>query len=106
MCTLKKDEFFLCRRCKEELTLLLRTEAEPAIIADKLLKYYSVDIIILVLASNILTRNRYYKADSQLLKWAKKYENKIGFLMESISFYISPKLLEEITIIILRRFPN
>ena len=105
MCKLKKDEFFHCRRCREEFIIILKDQNDPAIIADKILTYYSFDIVILVLAANILAREDYFK-NSKVFKLAKRYENKIGFLMGSIKFNISAKILEKITEIILRRFPN
>ena len=106
MCKLKKLEFHTGRRCKEEFERLIKTENEAAIIVDRILKSYSFDVIILVLAANILTRENMYGANSKIFLWAKKYENHVGFLMELFKFQAPLRLLEEIITIILRRFPN
>lgn len=106
MCTLKKDEFFLCRRCKEEFTSILKSESEPTRIADEILTKYSLDIVVLVLAANILAKKSNYSTDNNLFKWAKHYENKIGFLMDLIKFNAFPKTIENVATIILNRFPD
>ena len=85
---------------------IIRSEDDPALIADKILSSYSFDVIILVLAANVLIRKDTTKVNERIQKWAERYENKIGFLAKSFELRINGALLEELINLLLRRFPN
>lgn len=92
MCQLKRMEFSEAKRCQSELQKLLYSETDIGIISDKILSNHSKNSVLIVLAATILRKSSIVNDEYSLYSrnWAQKYQNKIGFLGESIKIKNAP----------------
>ena len=90
MCKMySRKEFSSAKSCKRDLKQIINSE--PAKIIDNLLSQYDREIIKLVLAATVLTHNTVLNTSylQTIQDWAKKYEDKIGFLKSSIGLNVA-----------------
>lgn len=91
MCTLTQQEFFAACRCREELKKLLKQYDDAVLVMDKLKEKYDKKIISFILSSSITTTPQ-----KKIEDWAKKYNEKVGFLSPNLKVKTSKLMIESL----------